>query len=96
MSLRVDAQPIGVKFHRLMIYHDGQLIGEYERSQAADIARKTREIEKALPKLLEIYRTRGEFQVRWDGRNNAKSVRVNGVEVWKIPRECWETPSWEQ
>ena len=96
MSLRIDAQPIGVKLHRLMIYHDGQLIGEYERSQAADIERKTREIQKALPKLLEIFRERGEFQVRWNGQKNAKSVRVNGIEVWQIPRECWETPSWDQ
>lgn len=95
MPLRIDAQSIGFKFHRLMIYHDGQFIGEYERSQAADIERKTREIQNALPELLQIFRSHGEFQVRWDGRNNAKSVRVDGIEVWKIPRDRWETPSWQ-
>ena len=96
MPLQVDAQRLGVKFHRLEIRYDGELIGEYERSQAADIDRKTREIACALPRLLEIYRTQGLFQVRWDGRNNSKSVRVNGVEVWRIPRECWRQPSWKE
>jgi hypothetical protein len=68
MSLRVDPQLLGTKFYRMAIYFEGKLLGEYERSQAADIDRKTEEIQCALPKLLEISQTHGEFRVRWDGK----------------------------
>lgn len=95
MSLVVNAQLIGKKFHRLAILNDGQFIGEYERSQEADIERKKEEIKCALSKLVEIHRSRGEFVVRWDGRRRVKSIRVNGIEVDQIPIECWRRPSWE-
>jgi hypothetical protein len=87
MSLRVDPQLLGTKFYRMAIYFEGKLLGEYERSQAADIDRKTEEIQCALPKLLEISQTHGEFRVRWDGKRGVKSVRVSDIEVWQIPKD---------
>lgn len=96
MGLRVDAQSLGTKLHRLAISYDGQFIGEYERSQAADIDRKKEEIKCALSLLLGIYRSKGEFVVRWDGRQRVKSVRVSGIEVAQIPTRCWRRPSWER
>lgn len=95
MSLRIDSQLLGTKFHRLSIYYDGHLLGEYERAQAADIARKTEEIRCALPKLLDIFKAHGEFRVRWDGTRRVKSVRVSNIEVWQIPKNCWRKPSWQ-
>ena len=96
MSLKVDPQPIGKKLFRLAISHMGQYIGEYERSQAADIDRKTQEIDCAEQILLSIYKSHGEFQVRWDGKNKVKSIRFNKVEVAQIPKSCWGTPSWQK
>jgi hypothetical protein len=95
MSLRIDTQPIGTKLHRLSIYYNGQYIGEYERSRAADIDRKREEVACALSLLLDIYNKRGEFQVRWDGTHGVKSIRVNGTEVGQIPRDCWRKASWQ-
>jgi hypothetical protein len=79
----------------MVIYYDGQFLGEYERSQAADIDRKTEEIQCAIGTLLEIFQTHGEFRVRWDGKRGVKSVRVNDIEVWQIPKNCWRKPSWK-
>lgn len=95
MSLVVNTQPIGKKLHRLEIFSDGQFIGEYERSQEADIERKKEEIKCALSRLVAIHRSKGEFVVRWDGGRRVKSIRVNGIEVDQIPIECWRRPSWE-
>jgi hypothetical protein len=95
MSLTVDAQPLGIKLHRLAISNDGLFIGEYERSQAADIQRKIEEIKCALPLLLHVFLRKGEFVVRWDSKRRLKSIRVNGVEVGQVPVRCWRTPSWE-
>ena len=95
MSLKVDPQPIGKKLHRLVISSDGVLIGEYERSQSADIERKKREIECALPMLLDIFKQRGEFVVRWDSKRRLKSIRVDGIEVGQVPPKYWGKPSWE-
>ena len=47
MALKVTTESIGTKLHRLWIYNDGTLIGEYERSQAADIGRKRKEVANA-------------------------------------------------
>lgn len=96
MSLRIDSEVIGKKLNRLSVYYDGQYIGEYERSQEADIERKSLEVKCALPLLLNIYESKGEFQVRWDNARRVKSIRVNGVEVGQIPCECWRKPSWMQ
>ena len=96
MGLRVDAQLLGTKLHRLMISHDGQFIGEYERVQEADIERKKAEIKCALAMLLAIHRSKGEFVVRWDGKRRVISIRVNGVEVGQVPVQCWRRPSWER
>lgn len=95
MTLRVDAQPIGKKLYRLRIFYDGQFIGEYERTQGADIERKKQEVECASDLLLTIYRSTGEFLVRWDKKRCVKAIRVNGVEVGQVPKGCWRRPSWE-
>jgi hypothetical protein len=95
MGLRVDPLLIGKKLHRLQISYDNQVIGEYERSQEADIERKKQEIECALQLLLEIYHSKGEFLVRWDSKRRLKSIRVNGIEVGQIPTKCYRRPSWE-
>lgn len=95
-KLVVKPELIGKKLNRLDIFHDGQHIGEYERSQAADIDRKIDEINAASNLLLETYRKHGQFVVRWDGSQQKKSVRVNDIEVSSIPKECWRKPSWEK
>ena len=91
---KLDVKPylIGTKLHRMEIFLQGTFIGEYERSQAEDIERKIREIELASDLLVEIYRKHGPFVVRWESCQ--KSVRVNGLRVAVIPRECWQKPSW--
>jgi hypothetical protein len=94
-KLNVKTELIGKKLHRLEVYHDGKFIGEYERSQAKDIERKTKEVNLASDLLLSIYREYGAFIVRWDGVSHKKSVRVNGTEVSIVPKGCWLKPSWE-
>ena len=93
--MKVITYPIGTKLHRLEIWHDGQFIGEYERAQEADIARKTDEIRAALSILLDVFKVHGQFVVRWNGARRSKIVSVNGVEVTIIPTNCWRKPSWE-
>ena len=93
-ELSVKPVLIGKKLHRMEIFSGGQFIGEYERSQAADIDRKTREINCASKLLLEIFRKHGQFVVRWDGSEHKKSIRVNEIEVGTVPKECWRKPSW--
>ncbi len=93
MKLQVNAHSIGTKLYRLEISHNGQFIGEYERAQKDDIARKKEEIDCASELLLDIYRKKGAFVVRWDIKRRLKSIRVNGVEVDQIPRNCWLKPS---
>jgi len=92
--MRVDAQRIGKKLHRLEILVDGQRIGEYERSQAADIERKTAEINCATDYLFRIYRRHGEFKVRWSGSRREKIVYVDDLEVGSVLKACWRKPSW--
>jgi hypothetical protein len=76
MSVRLDIEKIGKKLHRLLIYVDGQYIGEYERSQEADIGRKEQEIHASIDVLVGVCNKYGEFVVRWDGTNKKKSIRV--------------------
>jgi hypothetical protein len=94
MGLVIDHQLLGKTLHRLEIRHDGQYIGEYERSQAADIERKKQEIRCAQDLLLRIYRQHGEFQVRWVGGRKDKVIYVQGMERGVIPKSCWRKPSW--
>ena len=95
MPLKVISRPIGKKLHQLEIYVNGQRIGEYERSQAEDIACKTAEVKACLPLLQEIRQKHGELVVRWNNRRREKVIYVNGSEVGTVPRTHWRTPSWE-
>jgi hypothetical protein len=94
-KLNVITDLLGKKLHRLDIYNEGKLIGEYERSQGNDIERKIREIYLATDLLLTIHQKHGIFRVRWDGKNKKKSIRVDGVEVATIPKKFWQKPSWK-
>lgn len=95
MSLFVRTETIGPKLHRLCIFIHGTYIGEYERSQAADLERKQAEIIAAQTELLELYRKHGALRVRWNRKDHEKTVRrSDGVKVGVIPRKAWRTPSW--
>lgn len=94
MALFVRTEQVGLKLHRLLIFHEGKYIGEYEKSQEANIERKKAEINNAESTLLEVYDQYGEFCVRWNSKERKKSVRVNGVEITVIPKALWKPPSW--
>lgn len=96
MALSVRHESIGKKMNRLLIYSNGNYLGEYERSQEADIERKKEEINAAESMLLSIFEKHGEFCVRWDGEKKQKSIRVNDVEVGTIPKSAWRVPSWQK
>ena len=95
MPLTIRAHPIGTKLHQLEIECDGRRLGEYERSQRADIERKTREVESALAELLEIERRHGQFVVRWNSVRREKVIYVDSAEVGTIAVKHWKTPSWK-
>lgn len=94
MTLLVRKELSGSQRYRLLIYHNGQYVGEYERSQEEDVERKTEEIMAAESVLLEVFEKHGEFCVRWNGKEKKKSVRVDDIEVAVIPKSCWRRPSW--
>jgi hypothetical protein len=97
MSVLVRAELIGAKLHRLRMFIGGIDIGEYERSQEADIDRKTAEIVASQEQLLSLFRIHGELCVRWDGKSRKKSVRrADGVEVGVISESAWRRPSWQR
>ena len=96
MALTVSVKSIGERLFQLLIYSDGMYIGEYERSQEADVERKKREIANAEAVLLEVFRKHGPFVVRWNRQARQKSIRVNDVQVGTVPKAAWETPSWER
>ena len=97
MTIHVRAELIGTKLHRLLMFSDGKPIGEYERTQAADIDRKIEEIRAAESNLLALYKQHGELKVRWDGVRREKVIRtLGGQEVGVIPRSAWRRPSWER
>ncbi|MFC0647122.1 hypothetical protein [Cellulomonas phragmiteti] len=79
---------------RLEITLDGTVIGEYERSRHADIPRKTEEVECAADYLVELYRRRGTFVVRWNSATRTKVVRDHfGNHIGEIPAACWRKPA---
>ena len=96
MPLFVRTEAIGTKLHRMLLFHGGKYIGEYERSQEADIERKKAEIIDAAEVLLSLFERHGELCVRWDGKARKKSVRAKGIEVGVIPRSAWKAPSWQK
>lgn len=97
MSVHIRAESIGQKLYRLQMSIDGIDIGEYERSQEADIDRKEAEVVAAQALLLSLFREHGDLCVRWDGKGRKKSVRrADGVEIGVIPKEAWRTPSWRK
>ncbi len=96
MQILVRAESLGKKLNRLLIFIDGRFIGEYERTQTADIKRKTDEITVAGGLLLSLFETHGPLVVRWDRKIPEKSIRrEDGVRVGAVPREAWRTPSWK-
>ncbi|MFN6487331.1 MULTISPECIES: hypothetical protein [unclassified Nostoc] len=96
MTLFVCVEPIGKKMNRLLIESNGIFIGEYEKSQQADIDRKIEEINAAETTLLSIYEKYGEFCVRWDGKARKKSIRIKDIEVGSIPKAAWRPASWQK
>ena len=97
MSVHIRTELIGQRLHRLHMSIDGTQIGEYERSQEADIDLKTAEVVAAQTLLLSLFRKHGELCVRWDSKGRHKSVRrADGVEVGVIPKSAWRTPSWQK
>lgn len=73
---------------------DGTVIGEYERSREADIARKTEEVSSAADYLMELYSRRGTFVVRWDSATRTKVIRDElGNHIGDIPRAFWRRPA---
>ena len=90
MTIAVEAQPLSATLFRLEIILDGTVIGEYERARHAHIARKTEEIHCAADYLVELYRRRGAFVVRWDSATRKKVVRDElGNHIGEIPATCW-------
>lgn len=78
MALLIDHYANGKKLYRLEIRHDGQYIGEYERSQAGDVERKKEEVRCAADLLLRVYQQCGEFKVRWNGDRREKGSFRSG------------------
>jgi hypothetical protein len=93
MSIRVVSHRLGEKLYQ---HDNGHYIGEYEPCEQEEIEEKVVEVVCAAPILREVYAAHGKFLVRWDGKNQVKSVRrADGTEVAKIPAHCWRKPSWE-
>ena len=94
MPLVVEAQSISDTLYRLEITMDGTVIGEYERSRHADIARKAQEVNCAEDYLVELYSRRGIFVVRWEAATRTKVIRDElGNHIGEIPRACWRKPA---
>jgi hypothetical protein len=80
-----------------MLMHNGEeYVGEYERSQEADIERMKAEIAEATDILLALFHNHGELCVRWNGNARKKSIRAGGTEVEVIPKSEWKPPSWQK
>lgn len=92
-QLWVKATPETSRYSRLDIYLGDKLIGEYERSIEREIERKCGEIRLAAEVLIDVFQRRSAFQVRWNGDTRTKDIRVNGVTVGAVPRDCWLPPS---
>lgn len=91
MTLAVDVEPItDTLLFRLIIRDSDQVIGEYERARVSEIERKKEEIASAADDLVEFFRNRGQFKVRWNGIEQAKIVTdSSGNRIGKISREHW-------
>lgn len=96
MPIVVHTEPIGTNLHRMLMYNGEEYVGEYERSQEANIKRKKAEIAEATDVLLALFQNHGELCVRWDGKARKKSIRSGGFEVGVIPKSAWKAPSWQQ
>jgi hypothetical protein len=94
MQLTIVTKSLGTKLNELLIYLGSMQIGEYERSQDADIERKKLEIANVADLLVWVHGKHGRFTVRWNGDTRHKSVRVGDIEVCIIPKIAWEAPSW--
>ena len=88
-KIDVNVVDTGSSLVHLEIYNEGKKIGEYERSQPQNIARKKREIRAAADFLWRTYQNYGEFKVRWNSSRREKCVLVNDEEVTKIPGKFW-------
>ena len=94
MPLTVTASLVSAKYSQLLIFDGQQQIGEYERSQKADIGRKKQEVLNAQADLRKIFQIHGPFVVRWS--KGTKVIRNSrGVQVATVDREHWEKPSWQ-
>lgn len=76
MQFTVVTKSPGAKLREMLIYAGSPQIGEYERSQDADIERKKLEIENVADLLVWVHSKHGRFTVRWDGETRHKSVRA--------------------
>ena len=95
MDVHVRAEAIGKKLHRLSIFIDAVEIGEYERSQEADIDRKVKEITDSKALLFDLFQKHGQLKVRWNGKLHKKTIRrEDGVEIGEVPKSDWGRPSW--
>lgn len=90
MRLLVDIRDTDGHLHSIDILDGGTKIGEYERTELQTMQRKLAEIANAKDFLRGVFRQHGPFVVRWDEATRSKSVRVNGVEVARIPEELWK------
>lgn len=88
-SITVEQVRATDSLYTLNMYYGDVYIGEYERSKHQNIERKKKEVDAAADWLLGVFREHGALQVRWDGKNKVKSVRVAGVEVARIPKKYW-------
>lgn len=91
MALNVVAEPTsaGSSLYRLEMWDGDQLIGEYERSKEAHIARKQAEVASAADYLLDLFHKHGPITVRWVG--SKKVVRdVHGNEIGEIETQHWQ------
>jgi len=96
MPIFVSTESIGTKLHRMHMYNGKEYVGEYERSQEANIERKKAEIAEATDTLLALFHNHGELCVRWNGNARKKSIRAGGIEVGVIPKSAWKAPSWQK
>lgn len=90
MKLLVDLQDLEGHLHSIDVLDGGTKIGEYERAELQTVERKLAEIASARDFLRDVFRQHGAFVVRWDQASQSKSVRVNDVEVARLPEELWK------
>ena len=92
MPIFVRTESIGTKLHRMLMYNGEEYVGEYERSQEANIKRKKAEIAEATDVLLALFQNHSELCVRWDGNARKKSIRAGGIDG-EVLSFCFENAS---